>query len=169
VTRPIVFMPWAQYAFVGFKAEDTFDVRAVDVGGDPYRYATELSELWAIGRTFAIVEHDIEITNEQLAQLFECDYPWCAHGYAYPDRAAPVYGLGAVKFAGPLLRFTGNVGRDLPRLRWGQIDDYLYRVLQRRGFAQHRHGIVEHHRRPVSRPIAFAPGWEPNIVQFGGA
>lgn len=123
-----------------------------DVSGDDYRYGIELRKYWMRGNTFVVVEHDVVVTGAQLAQLASCGHEWCALGYEYPGRPAPVYGLGATKFAAQLLRDTAGLGDEFVRLRWGQLDDCIARILRARGHVRHEHAtIVPHlHRQPES-------------------
>lgn len=110
-------------------------------------YARAVASQWQELQTFAIVEHDVLAFANDIYELIDCEYDWCAHGYFYPDRAGSVFGLGCVKFSAELQRQTHDIAADLTRLHWGQIDDYLRRVLGRRGFVQHRHRWVAHLRK----------------------
>lgn len=120
--------------------------RTIDCSGDDYAYARALAEQWRKPGSILIVEHDIVPSIAILQSLVNCPYQWCAAQYAYPDRAAPVAGLGCVRFDAKLVYATADIADDLPRLRWGQLDDYIARVLTRRGYARHLHGFVEHRR-----------------------
>lgn len=111
---------------------------------DPYAYAEALAQRWNAGRTFVVAEHDIVATPGKLAELIDCRHPWCACVYRYPDRADLVAGLGLTKFDERILHATADLVDDLRRLRWSQLDDYLFRVLSKRGFMRHLHGRVEH-------------------------
>lgn len=111
---------------------------------EPFDYAEAIADRWLAARSFLIVEHDIAATFYQLHELRSCDYPWCAFAYDYPDRQAAIAGLGLVKFDARLVYATADIVDDLPRLRWNQLDDYIARVLRRRGYTRHVHGVVEH-------------------------
>lgn len=111
---------------------------------DPFDYANAITERWLQQRGFVIIEHDIHPQLWQLQQLIECEYPHCRFGYDYPDRRGPVFGLGLSKFNGRVIAATLDLADDLPRLRWGQLDDYLMRVLSNRGYPPHLHGAVLH-------------------------
>lgn len=105
-------------------------------------YPRALGAQWQQAVPFLLVEDDNAPTARQLRELADCPEPWCVHGYAYPDRAAPVYALGCVKF--DPARLVEILPAEFARLRSMQLDDFLQRVLRRSGFEQHRHGLVGH-------------------------
>ena len=112
--------------------------------GDAHAYAATIAARWESGRTFIVAEHDVVVTPVKLVELRDCRHPWCACVYAYPDRADVVAGLGLTKFDASLLQATPDLVDELRRLQWWQLDDFLFRVLSRRGYMRHLHGRVEH-------------------------
>jgi hypothetical protein len=71
-------------------------------------YFELLRELWALGETFAIVEHDVELPGGALEAFEDCPQLWCAHSYeVFAGDIATAYGgpygLGLSRFRAELL------------------------------------------------------------------
>ena len=107
-------------------------------------YPLLLRSAWRRGDTFVVVEHDVVVSADAIGELLDCPEPWCAHGYYYPKRDTFIYGLGCVKFDEVLLAQTHDLVDDFGRLHWQQLDDAVQRILQARGYRQHRHRFVGH-------------------------
>ena len=56
-----------------------FTVRAIECD-DAFGYWRGLSSIWD-GPTFVNLEHDLEVTDEQIAELLECPQPLCSWAY----------------------------------------------------------------------------------------
>jgi hypothetical protein len=59
----------------------------IDVSGSVYAYWELLRDLWAEGRDFLVVEHDVVIRAGVIDELESCPEWFCA--FAYPYRAIP--------------------------------------------------------------------------------
>jgi hypothetical protein len=95
-----VFVP-----HVGAEPEVVLDaLRADDIEPAPITMSLDtdyyglLSGLWAEGRTFVIVEHDIIVWPGAVRALLACEEPWCAYPYKIGGHYSP--GFGCVKFEG---------------------------------------------------------------------
>jgi hypothetical protein len=123
----------------------------VNVSDSDESYFRLLSELWAAGESFTLVEHDVIVGPETLASFDDCPHLWCAAKYSYLKGS--YWGLGCTRFRGPLLKqFPGimdEVGeykapRHSPR-HWCTLDQALTHTLSaHRVEFPHIHGEVEH-------------------------
>lgn len=120
------------------------------VGGDSTDYWSLLSDCWSNGETFAIVEHDIVVRPESLAELDTCPYEWCSFGAPY--FCGVYHGLGCVKFTANLIARHPNAldkvaayhDEGHPSKHWCRLDAWLQdRVLASE--YRHRHETVLEH------------------------
>ena len=119
--------------------------------GDDDRYWQLLSDLWADGEDFAVVEHDI-IVNPDTFDLFDdCPSEWCVAPYPFDHRLCS--GLGCTRFRGSLLlRFPEILeevaNRTHPcypgRYNWRALDACTRDLLWARGVVRCRHAPVGH-------------------------
>lgn len=124
---------------------------AISTAGPDTAYHELLAGLWADGRTFALVEHDIVPWRGALAELEACPEPWCA--FTYPYQGGMHAGLGCARFRDSLLgAFPSAVAATLaeespvhPRGFWCSLDDRLSRSLRRLGARQHVHSPAVGH------------------------
>lgn len=124
-------------------------------------YHDLLSELWAAGEDFCLVEHDIEIRADVLPAFESCPEPWCTFPYLgrpYKHYPVPVLrvALGCTRFRSEFLKTNAGVLEAMlpgpassprnPR-HWRRCDSLLASALQRRGFRAHEHEphVVHHH------------------------
>lgn len=115
-------------------------------------YCDLLTELWAAGRDFAIVEQDIVVLQDTMVGFEQCRYPWCSAGYAY---------LGSKSYHGNgCVRYRASVMADHPDLmavvaeyqddrhtkgHWCSLDAAMQRELHRRRVTRCTdHGTVGH-------------------------
>lgn len=111
----------------------------------PEHYFDLLSELWAAGETFAIVEHDIVVDESVVDELEWCPHPWCAFPYRY--LYGYHHGLGCVRFHRDILRrhpkamsLVGAMSDEgHPPKHYCRLDGWLRTVLSRRGESMHQH------------------------------
>ena len=112
---------------------------------DDESYYYMLAEQWAAGDTFAIIEQDIAVAPETLAELRECSSGWCAAPYEF--RGDKFYGLGAVKFSHELIARNPQLPAVIadwfdelhtPR-HWCRLDAWVYKYLTNRGEDRHEH------------------------------
>jgi hypothetical protein len=102
-----------------------------DVSGSDDAYWTLLRDLWAKGETFCIVEHDVVVRPDSLAELAACPSPWCAFEVPYLDRLYA--GLACTRFSADLLaRYPDALGtiselsdEDHPPKHWCRLDSWL--------------------------------------------
>lgn len=59
---------------------DRWDTTTVECVDDE-SYGRALAEAWATNRTVVNVEHDVEISDDLIADLLDCPHPLCAHPY----------------------------------------------------------------------------------------
>jgi hypothetical protein len=113
--------------------------------GDDAGYWTAMHKWWEIGESFVVVEHDIVVRRDTIAELKDCDEPWCAWPVDY--LGGPYHGLGCMKFRAELMReVPGAIDRvgefestDHPRRHWCAIDARLQAVLRSFNFDMHKH------------------------------
>lgn len=127
------------------------DAEAVDVSGAEDAYWRLLSELWAAGDDFCIVEHDIVVDAGTIAGMAACAEPWCA--CEYPYLRGHCAGLGCARFRSGLLRATPGLMDEVatmanalhPPKHWCTLDAWMQVRLGSHGYrASHRHGTVGH-------------------------
>ena len=124
-------------------------------------YFELMALLWANGRDFAIVEHDVEVDPDSLDSLDTCPAPWCA--FSYPVFAGDIaeayggpFGLGCVRFRRELLeelpqavQLAGEMNlHPVHRPRsYAVMDSTLTRVLRAHGVQVHQHfpNVTHHH------------------------
>lgn len=130
--------------------------KAIDVSASDHAYTDLVWQLWREGETFVLVEHDIEVFPEALAELEACSEPWCAFRYDL-DEWGLYAGLGCVKFDDALLHQHRRVIDDVWRMRsnehppgyWEALDLRLAHVLAwNYGVNRHVHNGVVGHRPP---------------------
>ncbi len=135
-----------------------WDVAFVDVSGSDEAYWELLASLWAKGRTFVVIEHDIVVRPDTLDALLECHEPWCSFQVPYVGR---VYaGLSCAKFSASLiarhpdaLERVGEMSdEDHPAGHWCRLDSWLQTVLNPGGEEMHVHGPPLEHLRDGSEP-----------------
>lgn len=136
------------------------DAERVYVGVHTEAYWRLVADLWAIGETFAIIEHDIEIHNWVLSAFTYCPEPWCTfiyRGAGDPTDISnwPRASLGCARFRSELMAevpsaveragSTDQAGRD-----WRRLDVALASQLEQAGFRRCVHGpaVAHHHRYP---------------------
>jgi len=128
--------------------------------------------LWAAGRDFVIVEHDVEIPPGALAGFVVCPSPWCAHSYeVYAGDVATAYGgpyaLGLARFRAELMAAHPeaveeagkmNLHPKHPPRSYAVMDSTLTRWLRgpcRREPCQHFPNALHHH--AYNRTGAYVP------------
>lgn len=112
-----------------------------EVSGDPFAYWRLIRGLWATGEPFIVVEHDIVIRDDTLAELEACPHRWCAFLY-HEAPGEPVSGLGCAKLTPDGSRFP-----DI-EVQWGNVDYEVAEQLRARGMTVHEHGPWLRHLNP---------------------
>jgi hypothetical protein len=127
-----------------------------DVSGDVEAYWRLLCAVWAQGKDFAVVEHDVVVDRTTLADLERCARDWCAARYHY--LGGSYAGLGCVVFKAPLLTKYPTVLLDAARhdygplhprtvgQHWCTLDHAVTTELTSHGLQRHlgSHGSVQH-------------------------
>lgn len=150
-------------------------LEALDSTGWPYEladvseaddsYWSLLAGLWAGGETFVIVEHDVIVRPDTMAELAACGSVWCGHKtpYIHGDYA----GMGCSKFGADMLRAVPDALDQVAVMtdsahaakHWCRVDAWLQsHVLPRAGFSQHLHEPSLGHYRPYSGPAKPSHG-----------
>jgi hypothetical protein len=131
-------------------------VRLVDVSDSDDAYWRLLTDLWAAGGGFAIVEHDIVATPEAIDDLAGCGQDWCAQPYLYVH-GQTLTGLACTKFAPGILAAVPDLWEQIapmcdaqhPPRHWCRLDAWSVHVLGAHGWRVHRHGITVEHASPT--------------------
>ena len=118
---------------------------------DDESYWQLLSDLWRIGNSFTIVEHDIVVGEGTLDELAACPYDWCAMAYPYRDDTA--YGLACTKFSRQLIARHPDLmdivakmsDETHPPKHWCRMCAWLSLVLGRLGEVRHEHSEMVGH------------------------
>lgn len=120
-----------------------------DVSASDWEYWELVKRLWADGRAWIHVEHDLEPTRQQITQLARCPEPVCAIAYSYPGVPRLVdFGfmkLGRAGEAPPPVDFSGrwSVLPHGERWHWRDVSCYVKGRLP----SIHVHpGLVRHHK-----------------------
>ena len=126
---------------------ETFDVSESDTS-----YLELISYLWSCGEGFAIVEHDIVVTDDVLDSFDACDQPWCVASYPY--LRGVYWGLGCTRFSASLTRDFPDVIEAVatyedqrhPPGHWCSLDAAITFALRRRlrAWPCQKHGTVQH-------------------------
>ena len=127
----------------------TFEM--VDVSGSDTAYYELLCQLWADGKSFCLVEHDIVVTLGTIESMDGCGHEWCVSKYPY--LRGTYWGLGCTRFRAPLLKrfpdLMDEVGEyDAPGHgpgHWCTLDMAVTAALRARRLEwPHLHGEVQH-------------------------
>ncbi len=127
----------------------------VALHGEQVRYAPMLtdtsywellSDLWADGKSFVIVEQDIVVNETTIDELMVCDHDWCA--MPFPYRGNPrSYALACTRISADLIRRHPEVPEVIahfsdelhPPMHWCRLDAWLWQVLTTLGEVRHEH------------------------------
>lgn len=127
----------------------------VDVSGSDTAYADLVERLWAEGRDFLLVEHDMLPTSEAVAAMAGCPRLWCANPYPVNHQVGEwIIGHGFARYRAELMAAEPDAaeaagaamfGQRWPLRHWACIDSRLARVLTSRPgpggrpYEPHRH------------------------------
>lgn len=147
----------------------------VDVSGTDWDYWSLLSQLWARGEDFTIVEHDNIPRPDFADELDACPEVWC--GFSYPvtlptgqvvsvaEWGAPPHAtaLGCVRFRRALLEAEPDAVESMGDKTWRRLDYSLVLLLMSRGYRCHRHfpDIGHAHRYDHPAHAMNGAGWVP--------
>lgn len=131
----------------------------VALNGQEVRYAPMLNDesywellrdLWQIGKSFIVVEHDIVVNESTIDELRLCDSDWCAMPFPYrgEERA---YSLACTKFSSALIRRHPDLmdyvaglydSTHSPR-HWCRLDAWIWEALTTAGEKRCEHSRSE--------------------------
>ncbi len=105
--RPRVFLPYTQLDpwVLSMLQAEPIDLTLVEMT-TTYSYFELLSQLWAEGETFVIVEHDILVYPGAIQEIWDCEVPFCGKPYVIHGGFAACF--GCTKFDASFLRAFPN-------------------------------------------------------------
>jgi hypothetical protein len=127
------------------------------VGADDLAYWRLLRGLWRDGETFLIVEQDIEVHDQVVPSLQDCDHDWCIFPYPGPMHMRGwsqednshflVRSLGCTRFSDRLLATYPTLVARLTKRTWESLDLHIYEALARHRLTPHPHAppVLQHH------------------------
>lgn len=115
------------------------DAVAYDMASAHDAYYRLLTGLWGGGKSFLVVEHDVEIHADVIPQLEACGEGWCLFPYSAPNGGLFSQSLGCTRFGSQLLRAEPEFMVELPVRDWRRLDCEMYPRLTARGHAPHVH------------------------------
>lgn len=83
-------------------------------------YSRLMTEVWARGEGFIVVEHDVAPWPGAIAELAACQGDWCY--FQYPDGGSLSRGLGCTKFSDRLVSGYPGLSAEWADVAWQQID-----------------------------------------------
>ena len=107
--------------------------KMMDRGDD---YFNLVKELWEKGEQFIINEHDVIPWPGAIAQIDDCEHPWCTFWYRSPAGWLN-NGLGLVKF--DPARLPNIFDEPFEKTNWSNLDRQIYHKLQVHGVDVHTH------------------------------
>jgi hypothetical protein len=162
-----VIQPYTRLLPEVVQALDGWDVAFVDVSGSDESYWELLASMWAKAATFIVIEQDVVVRPDSIAELERCHHPWCSFQVPYVGRLYA--GLSCAKFsAGLIARHPDAIDRiatysdeEHPPRHWCRLDSHLQAyVLNPGGETMHVHSPpLEHVRDELSseNPRAIGP------------
>ena len=134
------------------------EFETVDVSADPMAYYRLVRELWAAGKTFLLVEHDITVNTQAILQAEKCSCLWGISPYNGPGGIGDLLyaSLGFVRFREELMVAEPDVmervgiandgGIEVLPGDYRRLDVRLSHELKMRGYEPHVHATrVAHH------------------------
>lgn len=122
----------------------------IDVSADEEAYWRLFRQLWIEEKSFALIEHDIEIHEGVVPTFLDCKHDWCVFPYNGPNWQAPngnlfTGSLGCTRFSDRLMKrepdFPDSLGtttRGLARRDWRRLDNLVTSGLLARGYGVDR-------------------------------
>ena len=130
----------------------------IDVSCSALAYHHALSEIWAAGETFAVLEHDVLCRPDVIEVFEQCPEPWCAFGYADICHRECMEAwrntLGCTRFRAECMEAVPDALEGLmgEHQDWHNVCDGLGWSLRAAGYTHHWHfpWVEHHHMRPSS-------------------
>lgn len=124
----------------------------ISLGTGEKRYHELLAMLWREGRSFLLIEQDIEIHDSVLPEMETCPEPWCLFPFLGAISEGPIenfllkLSLGCTRFRSDLMRSHPSFFDDFSNRQWNLLDVQVYRRLEGLGYTPHLHWPhVSHH------------------------
>ena len=131
----------------------------MDVSGSDTNYARLLERLWAEGRTFLVIEHDIQPTARAFDHALVCGCEWSASPYkgtglTYDSAVVHGQSLGFTRFRASLMARYPNAMAQACAIKanafrpagdYLTLDGHIFYVLRVLGLWPHEHVRVPHH------------------------
>ena len=133
------------------------DATWIDVSSSPIAYYAALTDIWAQGKTFAILEHDVVCRPDIVAELEQCPEPWCLFGYQdfchEACRDAWRNQLGCTRFRAEVMQAVPDALTAIPPAGWDWhiACNGLGDNLRAANFKHHWHGPPAGHHRETHR------------------
>lgn len=136
----VVYVPWTREHPEAREALASEGPHYIDVSRDDYAYWRLFRTLWMGGRPFTIVEHDVVVRPDSIAELDACPERWCA--FRVTTGEGWVCTLGCVRFR-PSGSWPVTEGA-----RWQDLDWTLEAALVKAGWQKHVHEPILDHVNP---------------------
>ena len=105
---------------------------------DDYSYARAIQEHWGKD-DLVIVEQDIEIHAQVLADFEKCDHDWCLCAYQVREEILD-WCIGCVRFS-----LAAQQKAPFPMQGWRILDVHVSKAMDDAGLLRHVHDLVQHH------------------------
>lgn len=137
------------------------DATWVDVSASDSAYYAALHDIWELGESFALLEHDVVCRPDVIAAFEECPEPWCIYGYSnicHPGcMEAWRNALGCTRFRADAIEAVPDALSSIPADNWDwhNVCDGLGNNLRAAGLEHHWHEPwVFHHQMRHDPPEA---------------
>lgn len=148
------------------------DVEFVYTGRSRTAYWEAIAERWQGSEDLMIVEQDIEINEEVVAEFVNCPEPWCVYWYTGPPCLNAHSGVKLKESLG-CTKFSAGLQYALPHEKispfpeqqsWDIIDGRITKMAMFSGFTPHIHGQVRHfHQFEVTLLPSPSNKWRPYV------
>jgi hypothetical protein len=135
-------------------------VERVDVSRSDFAYSQLVEKVWSEGKSFLLIEHDIELTYTALKEAMECPCEWSTSPYkgsgtSFDMAGLNAHSLGFTRFREALIAAVPDAvsranaiddsGSICPPGHWKLFDGRLLSILRQEGHEPHVHSEVPHH------------------------
>lgn len=117
------------------------NVDFVDVGDSDTAYSELVGDLWADGRSFAIIEHDIVVRDDVLAAFTDDPAPFIAYPYAWTTNVGSA--LGCNRWTADFLAAYPDAATEAAGVQgaygkghWREFDYWLIRLVLEERYGQ---------------------------------
>lgn len=123
---------------------------------DPFKHWAILRSLYESQDDFLLIEQDISMTDNQIAEIRDCPEEWCVYGFKGRGAAGNIVTTSCIRLRGSIARrYPFLLRRDVPsRVPWYSSDGTIFGLLKMVGLQYHRHyPDVQHDPQP------YPEGW----------